>query len=1143
MHYKYIPEDLHKYNIHPKYHNYIHHLLGGATENEENKTNDIPVLTPEELISQWKKLTKKDKQTFIDELSLDDRELFNEEKERDKEKRKKMIEYYNIENIKKYLKTQDGKLLESGPGTKDEINTNIIYDDEPKFLNEEWRNKAQDHQKKFIDNWSISTQEVVILYYGVGTGKTFIAVNCAEFFQYINNDAFVYFLLPASLVFNMIKEMYIRGIDPRRKHENGKYIYNFISYQQFIRSKLDFEENGLLIVDEAHNLRNLRTKDEFEKVSARKRAKTGKFKLQGSIIANNLMTAKNKFVRTILMTGTLCVNSPDDLVGLISVGFKSKPLLNADINEYLMIQNDELTFKNYYQGLISSHFNPADIHTPKINYNIIPIYDDFNVNSVNAKKDAYFSLTRNYDSIVDKKEDWIISFLLKNKNKKTLIYSQFLNILPGDNNILIEDDEGNTTKKMISTRFKTKLDNTNLKYAVISGELSALKKSDLVNKYNKGEIKILFFTLAIKEGISFKYTDNFIIMQPYWNYSILSQVIARAIRFKSHGERGRETSTVKVYLLSHITKDDNTDNEEIAQLNNVMNVIQNTSIKDINTDEIKKYFGYTQKILEGKNEEKQNYIENAGSRDIHLYKLMIIKQLKINVFEKRLLDLPNFENVNDIHNNLFTETYNALLIDADKEGKLTKQQQLALKKQAYKSLYDKQLTITDNKITRLNSVMNELSQGKGPNLEENFKLTKNDEISILNKIRSGDYTLSELFAILGITKKEITQFQAFFTPLNICSQLIKYSNINKDTRINIKILEPTAGIGNMITELNKLSNKSSFVTDCIEYNEKFFKVAETVFEKLDNIKWTRMDFMDYVPRFKYDYIIGNPPFNISYEQKIYSKKNELDDNGNLLFKTVKKNLFDIHFAARAYNMLEDGGILCMVISDAFIRKKETQPYNIFNAYLDKIEWEYSNSDHFTVENTLEGQRATTDIQNTKWNMIMIKMIKKENFTIDMSNIYILKPNKEASVLEQIKFDKNIKKEYDKNIEVIDDNLGKTKKLKRVNKKIDKLIKDVTKETEMGASQNSINDTNNEIVRTNRIKKQLQYDIDNSTKKIQEEKLKKKQIVKESNSEPIIKEFKSKPPPKLKKLIPTNNEISDYRKNEISDYRKNNIIVY
>ena len=107
-------------------------------------------------------------------------------------------------------------------------------------------NYFRDYQFEFIKNWSISAQELVILYYGVGSGKTLIAVNCAEQYISLNNNSVVYFLTPASLVLNTIEECYKHGINPDAKYPDGSPKFYFVSYQQLLRSLFDFKDNSLL---------------------------------------------------------------------------------------------------------------------------------------------------------------------------------------------------------------------------------------------------------------------------------------------------------------------------------------------------------------------------------------------------------------------------------------------------------------------------------------------------------------------------------------------------------------------------------------------------------------------------------------------------------------------------------------------------------------------------------------------------------------------------------------------------------------------------------------------------------------------------------------------------------------------------------
>jgi primosomal protein N' len=131
-----------------------------------------------ELLEELNKLRKSNEQ-----LEKENKEL------KKKERRKapqKSIENYDIMNFKKFLKTEDGKHIRDE--FKDDDSELTAFDTKSKI-----GNYFRDYQFEFIKNWSISVQELVILYYGTGSGKTLIAINCAEQYTALNNNTVVFF--------------------------------------------------------------------------------------------------------------------------------------------------------------------------------------------------------------------------------------------------------------------------------------------------------------------------------------------------------------------------------------------------------------------------------------------------------------------------------------------------------------------------------------------------------------------------------------------------------------------------------------------------------------------------------------------------------------------------------------------------------------------------------------------------------------------------------------------------------------------------------------------------------------------------------------------------------------------------------------
>lgn len=932
-----------------------------------------------------------------------------ESEERPKRQRVlKDIEMYDIFNFHKFFRTEDGKILSSTPELY-QYTPNLSAFDKNLKVNKKY---FRDYQKKFIEDWTVSAQELVILYYGVGSGKTMIAVNCAEQFTEITPNSHVYFIVPASLILGTIKEMYDRGIDAKRKDEKGDFIYYFISYQQMLGSNVDFKDNSLLIIDEAHNLRNFGSKELVEKKSARKYVKTGNYSLVGNKLAELLLTAENKFLRTIMMTGTLLVNSPEDLEALMSIGYKKQPLLKLDEAKYEILINSPNEFKIYYEGLISFYRIPQNYPTmPKKVYEIVPFVDSklYMLSGKQAQvEDPYYSNTRN--QTIEQKVNWIIEFLLKaERNKeKSLIYSQFLgkSILP----------------------LKAMLEENEIPYLIITGELSGIQKLNVVKQYNDNEIRVLIFTLSIKEGISFKETDNIIVMQPYWNYAIMEQVLARGIRLNSHAQG--QKAKIYIYFLVAIKENSRENIEWIKQCNKIFN------------DDIKTLLFPYKAVKDVVRQKDFGALAfNNGSRDIDMVNRMIRKQENINEFENKLLSLPSFEDVNNTENNEFIKDFKETLLELDSKGEtLTNKQQIALKKQMYSEFYTKNIAKVSSSITRFLGDAR-YKTTRNPNLID--KMEKREEKNIetdLKKLIDKGASLDEMFKAFKIDKQEIVLFQANFTPSSKCDEVIELSGIKNDKRSIIRILEPTAGIGNMISSLLKLNNKSNFFIDCNEFHNVFYQIGKSIYSEIDNIHWYNADFYIYNNKYNYDYIVGNPPFNLPYStlipQKVSKPKKTIKvdpaDAEFVEYDTVMVrkdlHLYDVDFVAKAYNMLSTDGILTFIISDRFQRSDNISTFVIFNSYLKYMISVDKDSVFITGSTQFKKDKGVVKEQETNFGMVIIRLRKIKDFIIDLNNKKLVK--------NIISDDTTITPTMEKTI----DKIGNSTSLKTRTKSIDVLLK-------------------------------------------------------------------------------------------------------
>ena len=873
----------------------------------------------------------------------------------------KSIDEYTILNIIKYLETDTGKTFK----TADPITKKLFEYDPYETAYDKNKDKYRDYQRKIIKAWTLSAQELLILYYGVGTGKTLIATTMAEEFTRIMYDAYVYFILPASLVFNTIGLMFKYGIDPTIKDKDGNYIYNFLSYQQIVKTKYNFKPNSLLIIDEVHNLRNLISKPELIKKGF-KSIPTGDYKLEGSILTEQLLYHTNQIKRKVFMTGTLFVNSPLDIEPIIALGYNRPPLIEYRQDLYDEIIEDDERFKHYYQGLISFYRIEGENLKlmPTVKYNFVPIFTEEKEKNTNVGKDTFLLETRLLGT--KDKINWTIKFLKMNINKKTLIYAQFL-----DKQISLLIDEMKKDKSF--------------KFGLISGQLSPKQKQVFIDAYNTNKINILIFSLAIKEGISFKETDNFIVFTPYWNYAITEQVIARAIRLDSHKEGDKSLVNVYFPFMNSLETDlteEEMDKAIVPFVKKAEDLMNNIGIKKFSFPLKKEKLGNDADIY------FNIPLDLKRQRDLDMYYRMFNKMNEINKFEKRLLQLPKFEDVNNSENNDFIKTINKELLNL--KDKISKKKLLTTKKRVYTQLFDEQ----NKKNKRIYPQLTpEDYINKYFVIQEDNQTNLTDEE--IDKIiedyfnnNTDNLKIDILLNRLGINREEIVKFQAFFTPQNIAEQLIKYSGLLEDPRGNnidndedyLRILEGTAGIGNIIAPLQdeNFIEKNMYI-DANEYNKIFYKIGKYVNPNV-NTTWTNLDFMKFISHYNYDYILGNPPFSL---------------------KTKAGQLDDIDFLAHAYDLLNENGTLAYIVSNKFTFRTQKK-FIQFRKILEELKSkDKKNVSIYNLEGGFKKDKFVTQTMETNVSMVYIIIKKVDGISFIINEKEKIKADKKNKIIVEL----------------------------------------------------------------------------------------------------------------------------------------------
>ena len=92
-------------------------------------------------------------------------------------------------------------------------------------------------------------------------------------------------------------------------------------------------------------------------------------------------------------------------------------------------------------------------------------------------------------------------------------------------------------------------------FAFITGGVSAEGRAEVLRVFNGrgnrdgGVIDLVLLSGAGAEGLDFRNVRSIHIMEPYWNYGRIEQIIARAVRYRSHDDFvGAEKKTVQPYI-------------------------------------------------------------------------------------------------------------------------------------------------------------------------------------------------------------------------------------------------------------------------------------------------------------------------------------------------------------------------------------------------------------------------------------------------------------------------------------------------------------------------------------------------------------------------------------------------------------------
>ena len=449
----------------------------------------------------------------------------------------------------------------------------------------------------------------VLVYHKIGSGKTCNVIRIAESFRKELTKVIV--ALPASLDNNFRNELrsqcagnnYLTEVERltlskvhpsdeaykaiiRKSDERINKYYTIYSYDIFVKllkqNKLNLDDS-LLIVDEVHNMVS-ETGTRYEE------------------FYNAVHSAEN--LRLVILTATPIYDQPQEIaltMNLLLPEDKQMPTGKDFINEYMDIKytkngpiyhvkNMDL-FKEEIRGYIS-YFKGA----PSYSYPRSELF--FVKTRMSDKQYKLYKKIVSAESRITAVKDYVNeeisnSFFIGTRAVSNIVFPNNKIGMKGFES-MTDDDYTITRMRELSPKFvkilrKIKkcegtvlvysnfkeyaglktfakfLDHQHFKnyatdgpgvrrYGIWSGDEHKLYKEEVKAVFNNknnvdgSQMKVVLLSPAAKEGISFLRVREIHLIDVYWNFSRMNQIIGRAIRFCSHKDVPYEKQLVDVYI-------------------------------------------------------------------------------------------------------------------------------------------------------------------------------------------------------------------------------------------------------------------------------------------------------------------------------------------------------------------------------------------------------------------------------------------------------------------------------------------------------------------------------------------------------------------------------------------------------------------
>ena len=449
------------------------------------------------------------------------------------------------------------------------------------------------HQIQVLRYFIKSPYKGLLLYHGLGAGKTCTSILIADQLLRTHKINKVYVLTPGSLRSGWLTEYCnVCGSNPQTLEDN----YVFITYNYHVGNNLPDFSKGLVIIDEVHNIIN----------GVRNNSKNPSIIYQAILKADcKVLALSGTPIFSYVYEWGLLSNllKPDSYPDMIVKGkvnsYAFKKYFKEEPNGTLVPKNPTV-MKRKLEGIISyfpgagqefypkvKHMKPIQVQMSKdqelLYWNKVEIEKKFshppkeylkrqNPQRYKLLYDLYIVSKKNilsrkvsnfyYPPMYAQMEDALVENGGWVRRDLFVDYKLFSIYSPKFTALLLNIVLHNQEKHVVFTFFKTKsgvkmihslLSMCGIKSAIFSGDLSDKNRRSILKRFNSPQnrygkdILVLLVTEAGAEGITIKEGRHLHILESNPRESLITQAIGRIVRYKSHYNLPPDEQKVQIW--------------------------------------------------------------------------------------------------------------------------------------------------------------------------------------------------------------------------------------------------------------------------------------------------------------------------------------------------------------------------------------------------------------------------------------------------------------------------------------------------------------------------------------------------------------------------------------------------------------------